>query len=291
MGNCFCTSNESLIKRNFAIKFPHNTQYIYNNGETGTFIMEADINVWIQNLYCVSNWPNWVVYNDDIHKISEKHTSHGHCKGILTWNNDRIGWLCHSVPNFPREFKRNKISMIEPSELIYGQSFQYIDIPYTKDMLYNIMHQINIMDSNIYNSNYTSEYKEYEEMKFPKINKFNLLKISEDIIHIAKPHTMHFDIYSDHIARNAPYQWKVQTWKRGHEITTNNMNIIDINKLKFEHIMYTTHQDHSKWAVSNDSYYWVGDLNRMTSQFKRGGGGFICRDSNIATELNKLVLE
>lgn len=290
MGNCFCTS-EPLIKKNFAIKFPHNTEYIYNNGTTETFIMEADINTWIQNLYCVSYWPNWVVYNDDIHKFSEKHTSHGHCKGIITWNNDRIGWLCHSVPNFPREFKNNKISTIEMSELVYGQSFQYIEIPYTKDMHYNILHQINIMDSNIYNTNYTAEYKEYEEMKFPKVNKFNILKISDDIVHIAKPHTVQFDIYADCIAKNAPYCWKVQTWKRGHEITTNNINIRDINKLKYEHIMYTTHQDHSKWAVSNNHYYWVGDINRMTSQFKRGGGGFICRDSNIANELNKLILE
>ena len=280
MGNCCCINNEPLIVKSIAIKFPHTTQYIYSN-EDSKFIMEADINVWIQTKYCVSYWPNWVVYNDDISKISEKHTSHGHCKGILTWNDTRIGWLCHSVPNFPREFKRNKISIIERSELVYGQSFQYIEVPFNKDMLYNIMHQINIMDSNIYNSNYTSEYKEYEEMKFPKINKFNMLKISDDIIHVAKPHTVQFDIYTDCIAKNAPYRWKVQTWKRGHEITANNINIIDINKFKYEHIEYTTHQDHSKWAVSNDSYYWVGDLNRMTSQFKRGGGGFICRDSNI----------
>jgi hypothetical protein len=253
--------------------------------------MEADINVWIQNLYCVSHWPNWVVYNDDLSKISEKHTSYGHCKGILTWNNDRIGWLCHSIPNFPRMFKKNKISMIEPSELVYGQSFQYIEIPYSKDMLYNIMHQINIMDSNIYNTNYTPEYKEYEEMKFPKINKFNMLKISDDIIHIAKPHTVQFDIYSDYIVTNAKYRWKVQTWKRGHEIPTVNPLIQDINKFKYKHIEYTTHQDNSKWGVSNNEYYWIGDLNRITNQFKRGGGGFICRDSKLVIELNKLILE
>ena len=36
-------------------------------------------------------------------------------------------------------------------------------------------------------------------------------------------------------------------------------------------------QDHSKWALSGEDSQWVcfGDMNRMESQFKRGGA-FYC---------------
>lgn len=290
MGNC-CISTTPQTKKKFALKLPHYTQYLRYDTDMKDFELEADINVWIQNLYCTSYYTNWIVYNDDVSMFGNNHTTHGHCKGIVTWNDNNIGWLCHSVPNFPRKFTGNSISMVEPSELIYGQSFQYIEIPFNKDMLHNIMHHINIMDSNIYISNYTPEYKEYKNMKFPKIYKFNLLKIDEDIIHIAKPHVYTFDIYSDYITKNSSCRWRVETWQRGHLINTVTPNMIDIKKLKFNDITYTSHMDHSKWAVSNDSYYWIGDLNRMTSQFKRGGGGFICRDIDLTRALNRLVLE
>lgn len=300
MGNCLncCNSStDTLYKKYFALKFPHTTQYIYSDIEN-KFIEGPDINTWTQNLYCVSHWENWIVYNDDTTKITNSSTNHGHCKGILTWtkyadnnsnNKSKIGWLCHSVPNYPRKFTGSIISLIEHSEIIYGQSFQYIEIQYDDKLLLDIIQQIHIMDSNIYIEHYTAEFIKYKNIIFPKVNKLKILKITDDIIHIAKPYQFNIDIYSEYIATEYKFNWNIQTWKRGHKIKESTSNIYDIINMKFEYFEYTSHQDHSKWATTNNEYYWIGDLNRMTSQFNRGGGGFICKDKYLANNLYKLI--
>jgi len=288
MGNlctCFCTDTKTNYKKLFAIKLPHGIEFIqYNNN---TFEKNTDINVFIQNLYCVSQWTNWIVYNDDISSLNynNKHNRKGHCKGILSWskNNNKIGWLCHSVPNFPRLFNGLYISKIEDSEKMYGQSFQYIEIEYDENILYDIIKQIHIMESNIYIDN-----SKYKNMIFPKVDKINMLKINEDIIHYAKPPNDNVDIYN-YIASIYKYNWKIETWKRGHLIEEKNDHIIDTKEIIIDNIHFKSSQDHSKWAVSDDEYYWIGDLNRMSSQFKRGGGGFICKDSKLTDALIKLI--
>ena len=52
---------------------------------------------------------------------------------------------------------------------------------------------------------------------------------------------------------------------------------------------YKETQDHSKWGVSSETnvpYTCIGDINRMTSQRKRGGGAACLNDTTI----NKLFL-
>ena len=124
------------------------------------------------------------------------------------------------------------------------------------------------------------------------MNQVNVIKISKNITHIAKSPKYEIDIYEDYILKNYNFNWNFETWIRGHLIKNENENNIkDIKTINYDNITYNEKQDHSKWGVSDDKYYWVGDLNRMTSQFKRGGGGFICSNKDIAKELNKLILK
>ena len=153
MGCCF--SNCVLFSSNtnkFALKFPHGSSGIEYNEKIGDFV-ETDIQEWLHQIYNVSpnRWTNWLVYNDEIEDSNI--TTHGHCKGILAWSLETriISWMCHSVPKFPREFDAEKgISKIEEGQLEFGQSFQYLEIPYSEHTLKNILFQIHLMDANIY---------------------------------------------------------------------------------------------------------------------------------------------
>jgi hypothetical protein len=58
----------------------------------------------------------------------------------------------------------------------------------------------------------------------------------------------------------------------------------------YENITYKHTQDHSKYAC-NDEYVIIGDLNRMTTQFERGGGGILIKDKKLATQINKLFVK
>ena len=54
---------------------------------------------------------------------------------------------------------------------MYGQSFQYIEIEYDENILYDIIKQIHIMESNIYIDN-----SKYKNMIFKVGNEISFLK-------------------------------------------------------------------------------------------------------------------
>ena len=296
MGSCFscfnCFNKSSIIKY-VALKLPHGTKGLEYCEQTHNFI-QCDINSWLSHLYINSEWTNWQIYNDETgHIISDSKHKKGHCKGIVAWNKKRISWLCHSVPNFPKFFDGKIISDIENSELIYGQSFQYIELEYSEPLIYNILRQLHIMEANIFSNQLD------KVLHFPKINTIMTLQLSDSITHIAKSPDYHIDIYSEYLAKEYSHTWKVETWIRGHHILeeslldvsldSSNNKIIDITSLQFDTIKWSEKQDHSKWATTENDLYWIGDLNRMTSQYKRGGGGFICYDAKLASAFNKLI--
>jgi len=210
-----------------------------------------------------------VLYNDETDDIVEKgHHTKGHCKGIVTWGDTSISWLCHSVPNFPREFTGKTISPIEKSELVYGQSFQYVELPYHNDTLIAIMKQLSIMQANIYVSNHDLTFQASRE------HEMSTIVLTPTVTHIAKSPHHPIDIYSQHIAKEYPSTWQ------GLDV-----DVDTVKDVKLLHYDTVISQDHSKWAVSETDLYWVGDLDRTTSHFRRGGGGFLIRNAGISIAL------
>ena len=280
MGLCF--SNPIKVTRNFALKLPHGGTFIEYNEKTKKFILKDDINIWIKNLYDNKLRTNWIIYNDEIDNSTK--TSKGHCKGIITWNEDIITWLCHSVPKFPKVFDESNISSIDGSMLIYGQSFQYLEFPFEKEKLKQIIEHLRIMKANVYINN--SDY--FNNKLKTKCSHVHELVISKNIIHVAKPPKYEIDIYSEYLVDKTKANWKVESWIRSRTYPIVPY-VTDIKECKFNTISYAENQDHSKWAVSNKEFYWIGDLNRMTTQMKRGGGGFICKDKKLNKALQKII--
>ena len=283
MGNCCCVGDTSLTKSAVALKFPHGVAGIQYSEDLNHFIHCKDINEWLQSLYLHSDATKWVLYNDETDDIVEKghhtkgHYTKGHCKGIVAWSDTSISWLCHSVPNFPREFTGKTISPIECSELVYGQSFQYIELPYHNDTLIAIMKQLSIMQANIYVSNHDLTFQASRE------HEISTLVLTPTVTHIAKSPHHPIDIYSQHIAKQYPSTWHVETWMRGQD------HVDTVKDVKLLHYDTVTSQDHSKWAVSATDLYWVGDLDRTTSHFRRGGGGFLIRHADISLAFRELI--
>ena len=100
-------------------------------------------------------WTSWALYNDNPPQRKSKasrSTDTGHCKGVLVWNADHVGWLVHTVPlwpalsgessptssKFPTSFE-----LVENAET-YGQSFVWVKFK-RKDVLNskrNMLHYI-----------------------------------------------------------------------------------------------------------------------------------------------------
>jgi len=311
-----------------ALKFPHGlvgAQYDEDHKKFDT----CNIDYWLSSLYKNKLWTSWIVYNDESahldpnHNEQEKqekqekskresvlspsnksdnqlkshstggnssvsdapaqlksHSTGGHCKGILAWNATHISWLVHSVPNFPREFNGSTISPIEPSEHIYGQSFFHVTRQADEAFIKQAIAHIYLMNAHIFMKHNVPDVQQPKDM-------ISTLSFSEEITHIAKSPKMEIDIYSEYLTIYA-MDWYVETWKRGHAITTVSP-IKDITNLSIFGVKYKESQDHSKWAAC-DQYYWIGDLNRMTSQYKRGGGGFVIKNQGVASALKSIII-
>ena len=283
MGNCLvCCKNE--IVHMVAIKFPHGVHGMVADAavEYPVFSKIDDINSWIQSLYHPSTNPyeKWAIYND---QAPNHVTKKGHCKGIVTWNNQTISWLCHSVPHFPDQFTANHVSLIYPNECIYGQSFHYVSFPYTEQLITSIIDQLYVMHANIYCSNADVSLRRQTKM-------FCKLALTPKITHIAKSPNYHVDIYEE-LALSTKAVWHVESWIRGQRVA-DTKNVINIRGISIDDISihYEESQDHSKWAVT-DGEFFMGDLNRMLSQHNRGGGGFHCIHTEMSILLKKIIKE
>jgi len=47
--------------------------------------------------------------------------------------------------------------------------------------------------------------------------------------------------------------------------------------------------DHSKWALVGNTYACFGDMNRMSSQWKRGGSFFCFNNTSLVTALRRAI--
>ena len=289
------------------LKEPHGEKFLFYRPFEKGFVQCENINLFLKTVYQSTNfrrgksWTQWLVYNDEVEGSAQ--TTAGHCKGVLAWNTERISWLVHSVPKFPATFDGDTIAPICENQLIYGQSFHYIEFAFKEDTLRLIRQQLAIMHANVYLRNVDDTTREPNP---PVTCEINTIWLTNEMYHVAKSPNYVIDIYSDYLAKKYPYVWFVQTLFHGNRcnciIGTEGkegtvVRVIDIEKLEFgvkddnaTNMVFDESLDNSKWATTDNNYYWVGDLNRMTCQFRCGGGGIVGKDADLAHALRSLIV-
>lgn len=249
----------------------------------------------------------WILYNDEMPEdADEKDSSRfGHTKGVIAFDTETktAFWLLHSWPKFA-----DPASSIMPTPK-YGQTFICIALDIDtaskiaaqmiehqtpqvympripkgldkKDPLYILSQPISTnpsADSDVI------EYSSRGGLKFKVI---------------AKNHKWNKDFWNDLVSPTLGSTMKVETWIRGsipptmdsdgiHK--TFDVKFIDLNPLGFPYTWPETH-DHAKWGIAVDKdWICVGDINRMISQRKRGGGTIAFQDNELWTALSKTDL-
>lgn len=286
-----CTSSIPKVIFKIALKFPKSNDnigisYIYYNNNN--FVEDLNINSWIKKLFINKKWKYWIVFNDQLDKFGLEHTSKAHSKGILVWNNFKIGYLSHSVPSFPSSFNGNEISDIDDNGLIYGQNFCYIEFEYSTININTILNLLVNISPNIYMFN--------SNIKLPDKKKDNknpiIFEINNNITFISKSSYNKIDIY-DYISKEYDSNLHVQSWIRGKEIEeTENIKHIKIFKGTGKNT-YESSQNHSKYGISFDCNKNINifcDLNRMTSQLERGGLAICIKNIKLWECLNSRII-
>ena len=281
MGNTCCSVPllDTSIRR-IALKLPHGSKGAA--WDAGRFV-PVEMNQWLSQLYANKTWTGYFCYNDDLPQ--GPHTTRGHCKGIVTWNESRIGWLIHSVPRFPDTFNGSTLSPIGHSELVYGQSFLYVEQSRAKVPLEDVLRQILWMKPNLFHVHNLPPVVPYSSSPLD----LKSLRWSPTVTHLSKSPDHATDYIGTELAKMDNGQWHEETWKRGCEYHPKEKGKLhSIHTLCLLGTTFHSTQDHSKWAAS-PNHVWIGDLNHMKSQEKRGGGGMVMRDPNLATALQGLV--
>ena len=226
------------------------------------------------------------------------------------WKDDStIQWLIHSVPNFPR--KQDNGYFYPESGEKFGQSFLCVSMQ--MEDLQVIANYLYYTYPKIYESSVNEIYKNGVRNLKGVLDKYNQDHVKEspwktimnfyaagegydEFIMFAKAGQSNEDIYKDMIARYFQGTIFVETWERGSGVPSNCTaesfvyNVCDMKLLNWE---YKETQDHSKWAVTepekkgDDGFFCVGDLNRMTTQFARGGGSACLKSSTLSQQIRK----
>uniref|UniRef100_A0A6C0KCZ2 Uncharacterized protein n=1 Tax=viral metagenome TaxID=1070528 RepID=A0A6C0KCZ2_9ZZZZ len=275
-----------------ALKKPNGTSYCWMDvGSKKELEMGDDINHWIERVMKnVLNEHSIICYNDE-EPGDSKATSKGHSKGVVAWNTQKIGWLIHSVPKYPSvSSSSSSLSQIEPPQLIYGQSFVYMEFDFEKDKLCAIIDQLSIMEAHIFHSKISnpSFLINIHSKKDICISPF-----SSKIIHIAKSSSWRKDLYEDCIYDHMKSAVLCETWAKPSSPSTDTVK--NVKTIRWPNgDKYQTTQDHSKYAVSmdvNHPWVFIGDINHMESQTRRGGGGLMIQDLRLWTAIHHLFME
>lgn len=238
----------------------------------------------------------YLVYNDAVPNEKYYNSNFGHAKGILAFDNDSGYWMIHSIPKFP-----NKDYYYFPNaSKEHGQIF--ICINYNFTAINQIGEQLRYIKPQIYMNNTNSAVSKLSPLvqtlfssKPSFINHspwYNYVilnsKLDTKLIIFSKHAKFHKDLYSDFVAPVLKSSLLTETWMdgRGKPLPSNcsisyhiwnikKINIFSYYKDKKKILSFNSSVDHSKWAVTNDilkPWVCVGDINRMKSQEKRGGG-------------------
>jgi len=262
-----------------------------------------------------------IMYNDAPPEEGEgKESSHwAHAKGVIGMNKAEGFWLIHSIPKFA-EVPSHKYDYPD-SGRDNGQTALCISFNVAKEGA-DVINQLLMMRPNIYLSETTAEVSAV----VPNIQQLLAKKwpkgLDQDIKEITTVKGVNFqsfsrnkdqagkdgDLYSKFIAPALKANLFVETWRRGagnpleSECKTpkkaNNINKVKLTFEKGASVPASTPweyiKDHAKWAVSQDDgspFTCIGDINRMESQFKRGGGSVCLNNKDVWNTMKASIVE
>ena len=249
----------------------------------------------------------WILYNDEMPEDAERGDvgSFGHTKGVLAFDtaSKTALWLLHSWPKFADP---KAVAMPTP---IYGQTYLCISLDIaTASMIAAQM--ANHQEPQVYLPRLPSTLDKRDPLYLLAQTIDPNASADGDVIAcksrggltfkvIAKNRKWGKDFWNDLVGPTLGADMNVETWIRGkipptldsdgiHK--TFDVKYIDMSPLGLPWAWPETH-DHAKWGITVDSdWVCVGDINRMISQEKRGGGTIAFQDAALWEALSKTDL-
>ncbi|EAR86610.1 deoxyribonuclease II (macronuclear) [Tetrahymena thermophila SB210] len=248
--------------------------------------------------------PYGSVFWNDQPPQSDASLSYAHAKGFMVFNQEKGYLMVHSTPRFP-VIEEDIVNLeIPSSQTKFGQ--HYFCISTTTEDLNKIAEGYNIDYPKVYSSYIPTEFEGIDNiinMVNQKRNKddqqlavnFKSLKGTK-FIKFSKSGKYLVPFYDTILAESIKAGVIVQSWGSPQEepICESQYNVSSNMLITLDGITYKQTQDHSKYCISTDDskpYVCLGDINRQTSQWKRGGGTVCLQNKQVHTAFKKIMAQ
>ena len=253
------------------------------------------IDAWTHRTLLEKDWDSWILYNDEPPTGKVGGTC-GHAKGAIVWNDSQAGWLIHSVPLWPPAFTetfdgKELLDNIPDKQVEFGQSFAWVS--FDRARLREVLDQAALMQPAVYAAN--DAKGEWDPKKAPP-ERIRWLDFGDGLRHVAKNRQWGKCLFSDGLNAELGGPCVAETWCRPKPRPTADVfNAVVLGWPRTVPLVaYHESQDHSKWAISEGAerrWTFVGDINNMKSQWKRGGGGLVVAGDAVHDAFRQLVVQ
>jgi deoxyribonuclease-2 len=252
---------------------------------------------------------NYVLFNDESPGISGYNYTVGHTKGILAVDSEaQTGfYIVHSFPSWPlgpqSPRSQNSYGGLSSNLWTYGQNAYCVSVSAKTIDTFAYSFQLNI--PNIYDTKLSTTVMNslpnvtalinglYSTAAICAIHPFTSIGGKEHIL-FSKSTQWNKDLWSSCVAPYVKKDLVVESWIRGSAIgpsCSGAYEVLDASEIAFDSsFTWSEYNDHSKWATSTDGQITChGDINRMTTQYVRGGGA-VCFQS-LGYDLEKSIIK
>jgi deoxyribonuclease-2 len=232
---------------------------------------------------------SYIAYNDEPPTANggQPEMTPGHTKGYGAVAADGSAFLViHSIPKFPTTpSNASEYIGMEPNAWMYGQSALCLTLNATS--LANMLVQMQLNAPQVYDwrTGASSADAAIAALGTGVVNTAPNCQPTvyetqgrAPFTYFAKSKQWGNDLYSECVAPYYNSPLLVESWIRGSAIgpsCSSPEQVLDIQALNYDGFVLSEYNDHSKWAVSSDqdsAIVCIGDINRMTTQYGRGGG-------------------
>lgn len=250
----------------------------------------------------------WILYNDEMPADAKRkdNSGLGHTKGVIAFDtaSKTAFWLLHSWPKYADPLAT---TMPTPE---YGQTYLCISLDLaTASQIANQM--ANHQEPQVYVPRLPASLDKSDPLYVLTQTLNPNAPGDADVIDcksrgglafkvIAKNRKWNKDFWNDLVGPTLGADMRDETWIRGkippildsdgiHK--TFDVSFVDLRPLGVPWAWPETH-DHAKWGITTDSdWVCVGDINRMISQEKRGGGTIAFQEPTLWAALSKTDLQ
>lgn len=246
----------------------------------------------------------YVIYNDEPPGSSYYNFSYGHTKGYFAVADDLTGfYITHSIPIYPTgPSQTNTYTGLGGNAYTYAQNVLCLSV--NASTLDAMAYKFQLNRPQIYDSKVSATIGgSYKNISNLAKGSFATAAIcaDEELVTVggtkftlfAKSTQWGKDLYDGCVGPKLTSDLWVESWIRGSaegpSCPASGFQTLDIQAVDFgSGYSWSETQDHSKWAVAvNQSVACMGDINRMTTQYSRGGGTACLVDSGLYEALMK----